>query len=86
VTGTFHVLLSLLVPVRFHKFNVLKVKSPEGLTIVHLTCTDKLEFITGHSSNMSRTKRKDGTTQSNKCRNHPGDVAIDMSTYINLYI
>lgn len=84
VTRTFHVLICLLVPAGLHKFNVLKVKSPEGLLTVHLTCTYKLEFNTAHSSNMSRRERKDGSMYSKMCRNHCGHVKRVMSTYINL--
>lgn len=85
MTGTFHVPLRLLVPVRFHKFNVPKVKSPEGLLTVHLMYTDNFEFIREHSSNMSGRERKDGTVQSNKHWNHSRNVIIAMPTDIDLF-
>lgn len=86
VTETFHVLICLLVPVGFNKFSVLSVKSPEGLLTVHLTCTDKHEFITAHSSDMSGRERKDGTMYSKTCGNHCEDVNTSMTTYINLFV
>lgn len=84
VTRTFHVLICLLVPAGLHKFSVLKVKSLEGLLTVHLTCTDRLEFNTAHSRNMSGRERKDGTMYSKVSRIHSEDVNTVMPTYRNL--
>lgn len=84
LTGTFHVLICLLAPVGFHKFNVLKVKFPEGFLTVHLTCTDKLEFIIAHSSNMSRRERN--IAQCTQRTVGITDVKTAMPIYLNLSI
>lgn len=81
--GTFNVFLCLQVPVCFHKFDVLKVKSPEGVLTVHLTCTDKLEFITEYSNNHICKEKE---MWSSKCGSQSGDVIIAAPIYTHLYI